>query len=344
MSSNVETMAYAFNLVKFDSGVPWHGLGQQVEDEDCLFDVNAFAEKAGINWQVFKEPLVTLSRAKAAVKFAQGDSETQISLEPDTDAYAIRRKTDGNVLGVVGPQYRPLQNMDAIRWFEPWTENRLIAMNTAGSLQGGKKVFCLGQVVKDTIMEVTGQDTVAKFIMLSNSHDGSSSVRLGLTSIRICCQNTLYMAHHSSESKLVRIKHTSQMKKNMEAMRDILDLVNADFSASLEQYRWLTTRHINQKDLRKYVRVLIQGEKDAESPFDDVSTRTKNIIMKIEGRMDMPNQRIAGANWWSAYNAFNEFLNHEYGRNADNRLSNLWFGQNAALNKQAFNLAMTMAA
>ena len=247
-------------------------------------------------------------------------------------------------MGVVGPQYRPLQNKDALKWFEPWTENKLIALNTAGSLQNGKKVWVLGQVVKDTIMDITGQDTVAKFVMLSNSHDGTAAVRVGLTPIRIVCCNTLYMAHHSSKSKLVRIRHTSQMERNLEAMRDIIDLVNNDFNATAEQYKWLTTRHINQKDLRKYVRVLLQGEKDAELPYDDVSTRTKNVIAKIEARMDMPNQKISSGSWWAAYNAFNEYLNHEHGRNVDNRLSNLWFGQNATLNKQAFELAMNMAA
>ncbi len=261
MSANVESMAYIHNMVKFDSQPPWHGLGVSVQDEDCLFDVEKFGEKAGINWDVFKEPLLTLSRAKAALKLGRQNPENEFDLDADTDAYAVRRRTDGNILGVVGPQYRPLQNSEALKWFEPWTENKLIALSTAGSLCGGKKIWVLGQVVKDTIMDITGQDTIAKFVMLSNSHDGTAAVRVGLCGIRIVCQNTMYMAHHSSESKLVRIRHSSQMERNMEAMRDVIDLVNNDFNSSAEQYKWLTTRHVNQKDLQKYFRVLVQGEK-----------------------------------------------------------------------------------
>jgi phage/plasmid-like protein (TIGR03299 family) len=269
--------------------------------------------------------------------------ETIVFVDDDKIQHMINRKNISRLKDSLSLHF--FENpYDALKWFEPWTEHKLIALNTAGSLQGGKKVWVLGQVVKDTIMDITGKDSVAKFVMLSNSHDGTAAVRLGLCGIRIVCQNTMYMAHHSSESKLVRIRHSSQMKQNMEVMRDVIDLVNADFAATAEQYKWLTTRHINQRDLKKYIRVLVQGEKDAEKPFDDVSTRTKNIIAKIEARMDMPNQKISSGSWWAAYNAFNEILNHEYGRNSDNRLSNLWFGQNATLNKQAFELAMQMAA
>ena len=307
MSANVESMAWN-NFVKFGAGVPWHGEGVCVDDEQSLFDINLFGEKAGINWDVFKEPLITLSRAKAAVKYASGEINTEVNVEADTDAFAIRRKTDGSILGVVGPKYRPLQNADALKWFEPWLDNRLLALNTAGALENGKKVWVLAQVVKETIMDVTGKDTVAKFVMLSNSHDGTAAVRVGLTPIRIVCQNTLAMAHSDSQSKLMRIRHSSQMERNLEAMRDAIDLVNNDFEMSAQQYRWLATRHINQKDLRKYVRVLVQGEKDAELPFDDASTRTQNIIKKIEGRMDMPNQKISSGTWWAAYNSVNEYL------------------------------------
>ena len=343
MSANVESMAWN-NVVRFENGKPWHGEGVCVDDEQALFDVKLFGEKAGINWDVFKEPLVTLSRAKAAVKYAKGEIDTPFEAEPDTDAYAIRRKTDFSILGIVGPKYRPLQNVDALKWFEPWLDNGLLALNTAGSLENGKKVWVLAQVVKDTIMDVTGKDTVAKFVMLSNSHDGTAAVRVGLSPIRIVCQNTLTMAHRSSESKLMRIRHSSQMERNLEAMRDAIDLVNNDFETTAEQYRWLSTRHVHQKDLRKYVRVLIQGEKDAEQPFDDVSTRTQNIIKKIEGYMDMPNQKISSGSWWAAYNSENEYLNYESGRNVNTRLSSLWFGQSASLNKEALDLALKMAA
>ena len=106
----------------------------------------------------------------------------------------------------------------------------------------------------------------------------------------------------------------------------------------------MSTRHVHQKDLRKYVRVLIQGEKDAEQPFDDVSTRTQNIIKKIEGYMDMPNQKISSGSWWAAYNSVNEYLNYESGRNVNTRLSSLWFGQSASLNKEALDLALKMSA
>src|SRR5262249_34577882 len=106
MSHEIETMTYFGEL-------PWDGLGTALEESD-VYDWPAACTKAGLDWGVELVPLVT--------------QDTQATVTHR----AVRRSTDGKVLGVVGPRYAPLQNTDAFGWFQPFLEAREAQLHTAG--------------------------------------------------------------------------------------------------------------------------------------------------------------------------------------------------------------------
>jgi hypothetical protein len=120
-----------------------------------------------------------------------------------------------------------------------------------------------------------------------------------------------------------------------------MNLANAEFEATAEQYRLLARRSINQADLRKYVlRVLKIDEEPAPS------TRSLNIVEEIvrlaeSGRgNDLPSVR---GTLWTAYNGVSEYLTYNRGRSADNRLNSLWFGDGLNANRHALEVALAMA-
>ena len=195
---------------------------------------------------------------------------------PRSTHRAVRRTSDSKVLGVVGPRYAPLQNQDAFDWFQPFLDAKEAALHTAGSLRGGSRIWVLAKLNRDPLVIAQG-DEVEKFILLSHGHDGSLAVRAGFTPIRVVCQNTLSMAHGSDASKLIRVKHTKDVLENLANIREVMDLANAEFEATAEQYRLLARKSINQADLRKYVKRVLKVE-DEEG-----STRSKNIMEEIVG-------------------------------------------------------------
>src|SRR5208283_4710816 len=136
----------------------------------------------------------------------------------------------------------------------------------------GSRVFVLAKLNRDPLVIAEG-DVIEKFILLSHGHDGSLAVRVGLTPIRVVCQNTLSMAHGSAASKLIRFKHTKDMHQNLENIRGIINVANREFEATAEQYRLLARKSINQADLKKYVERVLKVEEGKEP-----STRTKNTM------------------------------------------------------------------
>ena len=320
MAHDIEIVNGTASMAYFGK-TPWHGLGTPLEESD-LYDWTSASRKAGLDWTVDLVPLVT--------------ADTQAGVEHK----AVRRSTDSKVLGVVGPRYHPLQNSDAFKWFQPFLDAREASLNTAGSLKGGSRVWVLAKLNRDPLVIAEG-DEVEKFLLLSHGHDGSLAVRCGFTPVRVVCQNTLSMAHTADASKLIRIKHTRDVLENLANVRAVMDLANSEFEATAEQYRLLARKSINQADLRKYVQRVLKVEDDLEA-----STRMKNIIGEIvrlaeTGRgNDLPSIR---GTYWSAYNGVSEYLTHERGRNADNRMNSLWFGDGAATNRHALEVAVAMA-
>jgi phage/plasmid-like protein (TIGR03299 family) len=315
MAHEVETMAYFRQR-------PWHGLGTALEEAD-LYDWPSASAKAGLNWEAELVPLVT--------------ADTGAKVEHR----AVRRKTDGRVLGVVGPRYAVLQNDDAFAWFEPFLEAKEASLHTAGSLRNGSRIWVLAKLNRDPLVIAQG-DEVDKYLLLSHSHDGSLAVRIGFTPVRVVCANTLAMAHGADASKLLRVKHTKDVHESLANIREIINLANAEFQATAEQYRWLARKSINQADLQRYVQRVLKVEDDRE-----MSTRMQNIIEEIVGLAeagrgnDLPSVR---GTYWTAYNGVSEWLSYSRGRTQENRLNSLWFGDGANLNRQALEVALAMAA
>lgn len=298
--------------------VPWHGLGKIIENSPTIQDG---IELAGLNWEAELHPLFCSDGAEVTHR-------------------AVRRSTDKSVLGIVGPDYTPLQNREAFDWFQPFVDANLAKLVTAGSLRNGQRVWVLAQI-NQAPSEIVKGDLVEKFILLSNGHDGKLAARVGFTPIRVVCANTMQMAHASEASKLIRVRHRSAVKQNIDKLRDIMNLANQEFEATAEQYRFLANSNFKKDDVLKYVKQLLDIKDD-----EKISTRTlnicKDIFARIDGGLGQNIQGVSGT-WWAVYNGFTEYLSYENGNNADNRLNSLWFGQNQAWNKQALDLAIEYA-
>jgi phage/plasmid-like protein (TIGR03299 family) len=318
-------MAHEIENILYVGAAPWHNLGRRFEVPPSLEEALV---AAGLDWTVSTEPL--FSGAKEQV-----------------EAMLTRRSSDNSILGVVGPNYVPLQNTEAFDFFKPFIDEKAAAIETAGSLRHGKRVWVLAKINRDPLI-IKGNDVVEKYVLLSNSHDGSLAVRVGFTPVRVVCNNTLSMAINSNASKLIRIKHTKNVASNLESVQEIMNLADSEFETTAEQYRLLTMRDINTKDLEKYVKIVFNTtQKLAEVNGDLGSLSNKKILEAViplfeKGRgNDM--KEIKGT-YWAAYNAVNEYLQYERGSDNQNRMDNMWFGDSARLNKKALETALILSA
>ena len=191
MSANVETM---FSVRE----TPWHGLGRIVMDAPASREA---LELAGLDWQVESRNIYSGTGA----------------MIPGYRANV--RSTDDAVLGVVSDRYRIVQNEEAFQF----TDDLLgegVTYETAGSLQGGKKVWMLARLPRKYLI---AGDQVEPYLVIFNSHDGSSGVKVAMTPIRVVCQNTLNLALNTAKRSWTA-RHTENVLLRVQDARETLQL------------------------------------------------------------------------------------------------------------------------
>lgn len=314
--------------IMYVGDAPWHNLGTKVEGVPTIEEA---IKAAGLDWTVNLKPLFLGT---------EGDDQTMALDESQkVPAKATVRSDNNNVLGVVGLNYRPLQNIEAFKFFQTFLDSKAATLETAGSLKGGKRVWILAKIAIPA-QEVVPGDKVEQYVLLSNSHDGTTAIRVGFTAIRVVCNNTLSVAEMPGVSKLISIKHVGNPAETLEAIKEIMDLAGRQFTATVEQYRKLAAMPVSIIDLEKYVRIAFNlKEEDSDGRSSKVVQAVTRLFQTGRGaEMD----GVKGT-MWAAYNAATEYIQYERGKSEDTRLDSTWFGDGAAINKRAFLTAVEMA-
>ncbi|MDX9883100.1 MAG: DUF932 domain-containing protein [Prolixibacteraceae bacterium] len=270
---NQTTGCYSFFSVQQKA---WHGLGQIVTD----YPTSAEAIKhAGLDFGVIKAPLFTRSTDLSVSDDGEIREGVNI-LVPDY--FATMRMDTNDPLGVVGKDYRIVQNADAFTFFDAIVGGGDgILYETAGALGKGERIFITAKL-PGYIRVGTGDDVTEKYIFLTTSHDGSGSITAAFTPVRIVCQNTLN-ASLRNMSNVVRIRHTSGAKQRLEEAHKVMGLANL-LSDQLEGIfnQWAKVR-ISDKEVRRLIQLALCPNKETlemlkKGGEDELSTVFKNTV------------------------------------------------------------------
>lgn len=304
---------------------PWHGLGEVVQQAP---NAEEAINLAGLNWRVKEEPVFRVT----------GPQSVQ---EVKTHKLLIREDNEAQ-LGMVGKRYHVLQNEKAFEFFNPFVESGDASFETAGALREGKTVWILASLNKAPI-DVGGGDIVQKFLLLSNSHDGTMAVRTGFTPIRVVCANTLAMAEGHRNTQLLRVSHYSNLSERMEEVQGVINAADASFEATAEQYRRMSKYRMTGKDLEKFVKIVFPAshieDEDRRKMFEKTNLETITRLFETGRGSDLKAHK---GTMWGAYNAVTEYLSYEKGNTQAGRLNQLWFGDGQTINIKAFTKAMEM--
>jgi len=331
MAHEVENMMYVGEK-------PWHGLGVELKDPPTTEEA---IRLSGLDWSVRTDPVYRM--------VADSDQQPTSEFE-EVNAQVVIRESDNTVLGIVGPTYTPLQNIEAFDWFQAFLDSGLASIETAGSLRDGQRVWIMAKILAPNSVIVDG-DEIEKKLLLVNGHDGKLAARAGFSPTRVVCANTLEWALQDERSSLIKVRHTAKIKENIDELREVMNLVNQQFEAGAEQYR-LLERDISITDLEKYIKVVFKLQPKKNQVIDsstvtvgeDEMKRTMGkIIPLFESGRGSDIKGVRGT-WWGAYNAISEHLTWERGKSQDNRINNLWFDQGRRLNKTALVTALKMSA
>lgn len=214
----------------------WHGLGEIIQNAPTSEDAIRIAK---IDWTVEQKPIY----------LADG---TQIK-----GSWANVRSSDGKPLGVVGDRYKIVQNKDAFAFTDALLGEG-VKYETAGSLKGGKIIWLLARMPEN--FEVLG-DKVEPYLVFTNTHDGSGAVRVTMTNVRICCNNTLNLALRQAK-RVWSARHTGSVTSKLDDARETLQLANNYIKATQETFEELYKIKLNDIYLYRTVDAIVPITED----------------------------------------------------------------------------------
>lgn len=317
----------------------WHGLGHIFDSAPTLDE----AVKVAFPW----EPQTVTVRGC--------HPDTGMPLEFPDNKILGRVLPDGRFqkFGIVSSEYEVLHNQELFERFRPLIESGSVTIESAGSFFNGKICFVSCKLANS--FSVRG-DQIDKYVLLNNGH-ACSKASIVNTTIRVVCNNTLTAAMlEDGENQKISVKHTKNIRQNLDKVIELIDLSEGQFKATQEQFEALTTLDIDQKQLKRYVKVVFSiaslekafHEADTKQPTTnkDGTERESKIFNKIE-ELFVAGQGNKGKDLWDAYNAVTEYLTWNRGNSKttqEDRTYQQLYGNAQAISNRALEAGLLMVA
>lgn len=261
----------------------WNGLGQDISR--CT-TVEEALEQSGLDFTVHQEDIQT-------------SADCPIPLE----GYKANVRDDGTPLGIVSTRYRVVQNRYAFAFL-----NELVGegmrFERAGGLQNGRKVFILGRMPDRYIMS---GEHISPYIVFINSHDGTGSIKVLMTPIRMICLNMLNLAlRHAARSWSA--VHSGDVSGKLEDARNTLLYAHRymqELGGAMEALRQIPLSNSKVKELTE---VLIPtGDQMSPVQIKNINRQRADLL---ERYFEAPDLTLLDQSAYRFLNAVADHANH----------------------------------
>jgi len=319
----------------------WHKLGTIVDD--AMTSKEAI-KLANLDYTIDKAPIY--AKFNNYIKDTTGIKGKQVE-----NTFATYRTDTLDIFGTVSDRYEIVQNTEAFKFMDSIVGKDKAIYETAGALGNGEVVFITAKLPYYIILN--GYDTIENYLVVSISHDGSRSVSIFLTPIRVVCQNTLAYGYSQAKFKF-NLRHTTNVHDKISDASNILQISKTITQENEELYKKLTNIKIDDKEANDYFTKVIlnreeylsfKQEKVKLNYSDVISTRKKNILLDIMKyyQVGVGQDNIIGTGF-GVYNAITGYLsNIKKYTSEDKKMESLVLGgSDNKLNNKALVLAQEL--
>lgn len=261
---------------------PWDGVGMNVHG---AFSSKEVMQRAGLDWSVSSRKLY----------LSDGS--------PVPGVKANVRSTDNKVLGIVGPDYKIVQNAEAFSFMDQ-VLGEGVTYETAGALKGGRRVWVLAHIPGEYKFV---EDKADPYILFSTTHNGSGAIKVCLTPIRVVCMNTLNLAIKTA-TRSWSIVHKGLMDQKIANAKNTLIASKEYMDALCDEMVNLNEIKLTDTQVYDYVKKLIP------MPLDPSEVTRRNVSSKRTELMDRyelaPDLAHVDRSAYRFVNAVSDFATH----------------------------------
>jgi phage/plasmid-like protein (TIGR03299 family) len=330
------------------NGTPWHGLGNPVTDDMTELEMMA---AASIDSTVAKYPTFR----------EVGGVMIQIP-----NRFSLDRDSDREHYDIVSDLYKPVQPERAFSFFKRFVAAGHMKMETAGSLQKGKRIWGLASIQDGFTLK--GGDRIKGYLLLHCPYQLGKSFEIKFTTVRAVCGNTVAMALAGKCG--YKMSHWNEFdERQIEKAEDVLGIARQQLTTFKDGAIAMSNARITDQQTLEYLVRLTNPKLLAETiaateavlsasngsaldaaiaastpTLKKITTDDLNRVGKtmLESILSSPGSDLASARgtWWGALNGVTHAIDHVLGRDQDSRLTQAWFGHRADQKQKAYEYAL----
>ena len=315
-------MAHEISSMAFTGKTPWHGLGNQLTEQQ---PIHIWLKEAGMDWSIQQSDVLFNADSSA------------LHIRSHSDAKVLYRSDSLEPLSVVSNRYKVVQPHEVLNFYKDLVSVGGFELETAGVLKGGRKLWALAKTGQEA--KIKGNDRIKAYLLLATSCDGTLCTTAQFTSVRVVCNNTLQMATRDSNGA-VKVPHSTKFDPSQ--VKEALGIGFANWASFMTNLKQLSQRTVSPQEADSFIRaVLNEPELTEENVQGSKMFQTVNSLYQGKGMGSELSSASGTA--WGLVNAMTEYVDHHRrARNQDNRLDSAWFGQGAILKQKAFNQALAL--
>ena len=302
---------------------PWHGLGEALPPDQ---DIETWVQAARLDWEIEMIP----------VSYQMGGRNHVMG-----DRFVLARSDTQAALSVVSGDYRVVQPKEVLEFYRDLVEERQYQLETAGALDGGRKVWALARTGLVAGVAGNAADQLGAYVLLATSCDKSLATTIAFTSVRVVCQNTLSFAVHEVKKESRRsIKVNHSRRFDADQIKKDLGLMDESWEKFKLQLTPMAGKAMSDSAAEEFFQSLFQSEKEMkEGTISD--QKRKEVMQLMSFYRHAPGQNLPTAKntLWGVVSAVTYYVDHVR-PSAGDRLDSAWFGTGATIKDKAWQQAL----
>lgn len=279
----------------------WHSLGTVIKGGSS--NARTVLSTAGMDWDTLQAPLT----AKLPVAWFDNGEPSIFEEKLVADTFVNYRSDTFQPLGTVGKLYTPVHNSVAFEFLDHLFGDHLMIAESAGSFREGRRVFISAELPDHLILDPEGiADHIRMFLVLINSHDGTTPFMALVTPWRPVCKNTERLAVANAVYKWT-VRHTKNAMGKIEEAKRSLNLTTAYYEEFRKEEEELLHTELTMKDVDDFLTDM-WGTLD---PDADKATATKYHTRTdaVRALLSVEAERV-GMNAYAAERAVTGYVDH----------------------------------
>jgi phage/plasmid-like protein (TIGR03299 family) len=258
------------------------------------------------------------------------------------DRFVLVRDDTHAALSVVSGDYQIVQPKEVLEFYRELMELSGYALETAGALDGGRKVWALARTGNvGSADNGEKKDKLAAYVLLATSCDKTLATTAAFTSIRVVCNNTLFFAMEDIKTgRRPQVKVSHNLRFDADRVKQDLGLMDKAWSGFIERVHKMASFHMKPDAASSFFGDLLL-QKNGKLLSNKAQREHKTIIDLFAAApgQDLPS---AKGTLWGAVNAVTYYVDHVRSGSPGDRLDSAWFGAGYAMKEKAWVKAAEM--